>query len=107
MKITNFHLGFFDLEVSTKEVATFALAFCPINDSAINTVRPINNIHKRYIITKAPPPYSPVIYGNFHIFPKPTAEPAAARINPSLENLFNLRLLFQDKNKLYKNNINM
>tara|TARA_B100000287_G_C20599060_1_gene767286 strand:+ start:464 stop:1117 length:654 start_codon:yes stop_codon:yes gene_type:complete len=34
---------------------------------------------------KAPPPFSPVIYGNFHIFPSPTAEPLAARINAVLE----------------------
>ena len=32
-------------------------------------------------MTKAPPPFSAVIHGNFQIFPKPTAEPVAAKIN--------------------------
>jgi SsrA-binding protein len=32
-------------------------------------------------MTNAPPPFSAVIHGNFHIFPKPTAEPVAANIN--------------------------
>jgi hypothetical protein len=31
---------------------------------------------------KAPPPFSPTTYGNFHILPKPTALPAAANITP-------------------------
>lgn len=36
----------------------------------------------------APPPF-PTSKGNFHIFPRPTALPAAAAINPNLdENLF-------------------
>ena len=30
--------------------------------------------------TNAPPPYSPVTYGNFQILPSPTAEPVTARI---------------------------
>ena len=42
----------------------------------------------RYTKTNIPPPFSPVIYGNFHTFPNPTALPAAANINPILENLF-------------------
>ena len=33
---------------------------------------------------KAAPPSCPVIYGNRHILPKPTAEPAVARITPIL-----------------------
>jgi len=45
---------------------------------------------KRYRTRKAPPPPVPVMYGNFHMFPRPTAEPrdtiSAARVelNPSL-----------------------
>jgi hypothetical protein len=36
----------------------------------------------------APPPF-PTSKGTFHIFPRPTALPAAAAINPNLEeNLF-------------------
>jgi hypothetical protein len=30
------------------------------------------------------PPFWPAIYGNRHILPKPTADPAVARITPSL-----------------------
>ena len=33
---------------------------------------------------KAPPPFSPATYGNFHILPKPMALPAAAKITPAL-----------------------
>ena len=33
---------------------------------------------------KAAPPFSPVIYGNRHTLPKPTADPAVARITPIL-----------------------
>lgn len=33
--------------------------------------------------TKAPPPFSPAIYGNFQILPKPTADPEAANMNAS------------------------
>ena len=40
----NFHLGFFDFEVSINDVATFACAFCPITASARKTTRPINKI---------------------------------------------------------------
>ena len=38
----------------------------------------------RYTNKNAAPPYSPVIYGNFHIFPRPIADPAAAAITPNL-----------------------
>ena len=34
------------------------------------------------IRTNHPPPFSPVMYGNFQMLPKPTADPAAARMNP-------------------------
>jgi hypothetical protein len=40
---------------------------------------------------KAPPPFSPRIYGDLQIFPSPTADPAAAIITPILlpkESLF-------------------
>ena len=40
---------------------------------------------KIYISTKAPPPLSAVIHGNFQIFPKPTAEPVAAKMNSNFE----------------------
>jgi len=39
----------------------------------------------RYISTKAAPPPLPTSKGNFQIFPKPTADPAAASIKPNLE----------------------
>jgi hypothetical protein len=35
-----------------------------------------------YGIMKAAPPLLPDIYGNFQMAPRPTAEPALARINP-------------------------
>jgi hypothetical protein len=38
-------------------------------------------IQRIYTITNAPPPFYPAIYVNFQILPKPTAEPAAARMN--------------------------
>jgi len=38
-----------------------------------------------YIRTNAPPPFSLVIQGNFHIFPRPTADPVAAKMNINLE----------------------
>jgi hypothetical protein len=31
-------------------------------------------------MTNAPPPFSPVMYGNFQMLPNPTAEPVAAKI---------------------------
>jgi hypothetical protein len=34
--------------------------------------------------TNKPPPYLAARYGNLHIFPSPTADPAAAKINPIL-----------------------
>ena len=38
----------------------------------------------RYTNKNIPPPYFAARYGNLHIFPSPTAEPAAARTNPIL-----------------------
>lgn len=40
--------------------------------------KPISAIQSKYTNTKAAPPLSPTIYGNFQILPRPTAEPAAA-----------------------------
>ena len=37
-----------------------------------------------YIKIKAAPPFSPTIQGKRQIFPKPTAEPADAKITPIL-----------------------
>ena len=34
---------------------------------------------------KMEPPFVPAIYGNFQMAPRPTAEPADARMNPTLE----------------------
>jgi hypothetical protein len=36
------------------------------------------------MIINTAPPFCPVIYGKRHIFPNPTAEPAVAKITPSL-----------------------
>ena len=44
----------------------------------------------RYRSTNAPPPYTPVIYGNLHTFPRPIAQPADININPSLDENFSL-----------------
>ena len=38
----------------------------------------------RYVTRNAPPPYCSARYGKRHRFPRPTAEPAAARMKPSL-----------------------
>ena len=43
---------------------------------------------------KAAPPFSPVIYGNFHMLPRPIAEPAAAASIPNLELKESLTWLF-------------
>ena len=34
---------------------------------------------------KMEPPFVPAMYGNFQMAPRPTAEPADARMNPILE----------------------
>ena len=56
----------------------------PIKISLTITGNPIRRIHKRYRRTKAPPPSLPALYGKPHIFPRPTAEPVAARTNVHL-----------------------
>ena len=42
-------------------------------------------INKRYIIKNAAPPFFDAMTGKATMLPRPTAEPAAAKINPSLE----------------------
>jgi len=58
--------------------------FLPIRPNVTSATiigRAIITIQRIYTMTNAPPPFSPAIYGNFQIFPKPTADPAAAKIN--------------------------
>ena len=50
----------------------------PSSHSETRIGKPISAIQSKYTNTKAAPPLSPTIYGNFQIFPRPTAEPAAA-----------------------------
>ena len=38
----------------------------------------------KYISTNIPPPFCPTMYGNFHTFPIPIAQPALNSIKPSL-----------------------
>jgi hypothetical protein len=54
-----------------------------INSLTIQGI-PKTSTHIIYIRIKAAPPFSPVIYGKRHTLPNPTAEPAVARITPSL-----------------------
>lgn len=57
----------------------------PINISDIMTGMPIRMTHRRYTMTKAPPPFWPATYGNFQTFPSPTAEPVTARMKAILD----------------------
>ncbi|MNN23176.1 hypothetical protein D3C81_1365630 [compost metagenome] len=68
------------------EVEAFPRPPRPMASSAINTGKPttIKQIIKRR--KKAAPPFCPVIYGNFHMLPRPTALPIAASIKPDEEN---------------------
>ena len=63
----------------------FCLPCRPISTSAIIIGSAIKITLNIYINTNAPPPYSLVIHGNFHMLPRPTADPVAAKINISLE----------------------
>jgi hypothetical protein len=63
----------------------FCFPCLPIKTSAIIIGRAIKTTLAIYIKTNAPPPFSLVIQGNFQIFPKPTADPVAAKINISLD----------------------
>jgi hypothetical protein len=46
------------------------------------TGKQMRKINPRYINKNAAPPFCPARYGKRQIFPNPTAEPAAAMMNP-------------------------
>src|SRR5699024_12404758 len=54
---------------------------CPMEYSKNSNGIPADNSATRYGMIKAPPPFSYAMYGKRQIFPRPTAEPIAARIN--------------------------
>ena len=56
----------------------------PIVNSATIMGNPKIKIHPKYTIINAAPPWFPASYGKRQIFPKPTAEPAAAKTAPNL-----------------------
>ena len=67
--------------------------FFNINSDGINldtyyADRSISN--NQIIIKNTAPPYLPIMYGNRHILPKPTAEPTAARIKAHLDDQLGL-----------------
>ena len=64
---------------------TLLPVFLPMAISVIISANPKVTASIRYISKNIPPPYFAARYGKRQIFPNPTAEPAAARINPSLE----------------------
>src|SRR5690625_6038408 len=71
-----------------KNVYAETASFCeprPIINSASKMGKPINKVKMIKIKKNAPPPETPTIYGNFHIAPRPIAEPAVAKINPNFE----------------------
>ena len=57
---------------------------------------PTAKMHKRYINTKAPPPSVPALYGKPQIFPKPTADPAAASTKVHFPTQEIVSLTFED-----------
>jgi hypothetical protein len=57
----------------------------PILSSAIITGKPTKKQQTRYIIRNAAPPFEATSVGKRHIFPSPTADPAAASIKPNFE----------------------
>src|SRR5690625_419600 len=57
----------------------------PIINSASKIGIPMKIVKSKKIKKNAPPPDLPAIYGNFQIAPSPMADPAVARINPSLD----------------------
>jgi len=61
------------------------LNLCPSPYSNIIRGIPAVRIAKKYGIKKAPPPLEYNTYGYLQIFPRPTADPTAAKINPALE----------------------
>ena len=64
--------------------------FRPIAISAIIKEKPKVTAKIRYTSKNVPPPYLAARYGNLQIFPRPTAEPAAASTNPILFEKFPL-----------------
>src|SRR6056297_1473957 len=60
------------------------LLLCPRENSSIRIGIPAVTKAKKYGMRNAPPPLSNAMYGNRQMFPKPIAEPTAARINPAL-----------------------
>ena len=73
------------MPISLNAPIAFFLVFLPIAIS--ETITGKHNIKQknRYIKRNAAPPPLLTSKGNFQIFPKPTADPDAARINPNLE----------------------
>ena len=57
---------------------------------------PTARMQRRYINTKAPPPSVPALYGKPQIFPKPTAEPAAASTNVHFPTQETVSLIFEE-----------
>ena len=61
--------------------------------SVVRRVKPNVNANTMYITRNNPPPSLAARYGNLHMFPSPTALPAAARTNP-IDPLNELRFSF-------------
>src|SRR5690606_13188282 len=57
----------------------------PMVSSATITGKPTAKQHTKYTRMKAAPPFSATTLGYFQMLPRPTAEPAAAMMNPNLE----------------------
>ena len=57
----------------------------PMVNSVIIIGKPSRMMNPRYTSTKTAPPFWPVMYGKRQIFPKPMADPAAAKMNPNLD----------------------
>ena len=63
----------------------FFFEFLPIAISETITGKHKMKQKIKYINKKAAPPPLLTSKGNYHIFPRPTAEPEAAKINPNFE----------------------
>ena len=55
----------------------------PMANSHMSIGRPNSTRQIRYRNRKAPPPFCPQMYGNFHTLPRPMAHPADTSINPN------------------------